>query len=768
MGFQWINQTVLRQDAPDKSTGETKFMSDLSFPGMLWGGVLRSGHPHALIKQINCDAARIIPGVVAVLTHMDIKGLNAYGIAIQDQPVLCFDKVRYQGDAVALVAAESRKLVKAALAAIEIEYQPLPLVVDPVAGANNEPSLVHAGGNVLLHTQVVNGDVEEAFRQADIVIENTYRTSRQMPGYLETEGGVAVPDENGGVTVWCGSHHPHRDRKQIARVMDYPPEKIRVISHPVGGGFGGKDEITIQIHLVLLAMKTGRPVKIVLSREESIIAGWKRHPMIIAMKTAATKDGLLTANQVTIHADSGAYASLGAAILNVAIENSSGSYRVPNVNKNGYCVYTNNGVAGAMRGFGDNQATFAIETQMDLIARELGLDPLEIRLKNGLLQGDRAAIGHTLTQSIGTIPTLKAVGQSRDWVERERWKKDNPKPWIKRGVGLATALKGVGLGRGITDVGRATIEIQADGCFTVAVGCPDLGQGNTVAFSQMAAEALSVDIKRIKIINGDTAQCPDSGSSTASRSIYAGGNAIVDAAGKMLDLLKNQASQILVMDIDELTCRNEAVVSGVPSGSCCAYSELAGELIKAESNIVHGLFVVPVADHGIDGAPGLPHLVYSAMSNLAMVEVNTLTGECRVVKILSIPDAGRVINTQGLEGQAEGGALMGMGYALTEDVVIAEGKVITTDLSTYIMPTSLDAPLIEVLPVEELEPSGPFGAKGIGEVATVAVTPAITNAILDATGVAVTSLPVTPEKLLKALRQNGVECQNGGPSYASL
>lgn len=741
MDFKWINRTLLRQDAPAKTTGEIKFMSDLSFPGMLWGGILRSEHPHALIKSIDCEAARKIPGVAAVLTHEDVPGLNAYGIAVQDQPVLCSDKVRFIGDAVALVAAENRETVEAALAAIKVDYELLPLVDSPEEAVNNQPAMVHATGNLLLHTRVINGDVEEAIKVSDIIIENTYTTSRQMHGFLETEGGVASIDEQGRITVWCGSHHPHRDRLQIARSLNYPEEKINVVSNPVGGGFGGKDEITVQIHLALLTLKTGRPVKIALSREESIIAGWKRHPMKITLKTGAKKDGTLTFNDVTIYSDTGAYASLGAAVLNVAIENSSGSYRVPNVIKNGYCVYTNNGISGAMRGFGDNQATFAMETQMDLIARELGVDPLEIRLKNGLRQGDQAAIGHTLTQSVGTVPTLEGAGESPEWRDREQWKKASPKPWIKRGVGIATALKGVGLGRGIKDYSHATIEICPDGTFNVAVGCPELGQGNNIAFAQMAAEALGVEIEKVSVITGDTSLCPDSGTSTASRTIYAAGNAIIAAAEEMRKRLQETAHSILGNNAE------------------WDYQLLARPMTERGIASVTGRFDVPVADKGIDGAPGLPHLVYSAITNVAMVEVNTLTGECCVVKVLSVPDAGRVINPQGLEGQNEGGVLMGMGYALVEDVIIDKGRFVTSDLSNYIMYTSLDTPEIRVLPVEELEPSGPFGAKGIGEAVSVAVTPAITNAIMDATGVTVASLPVTPEKLLQALKEKGVNYQ---------
>ncbi len=348
--LKWIGRPVPRVDAVGKVTGSLKYMGDLEFPGMLWGRVLRAAHPHALIRSIDTTAAEACPGVVRVLTAADVPGLNGYGIALPDQPVLCRDKVRYMGDAVALVLAESAEEAAAALLKIDVVYETLPLVDDAERAMLPDSPLVHETGNVHLHTHVTNGDVEAGFAAAAVIVDTVYRLPRQMHAFLEPEQGVGVPDADGGVTVFCGAQHPYRDQMQISRALGIKPQRIRVVASPVGGAFGGKDEITLQILLAMGALATGRPVKIVLSREESVVAGWKRHPMTIHMRTGADAEGHLVAQKVRLVADTGAYASLGGPVTNLALEGCTGVYRIPNVELDGYCVYTNNGVAGAFRG----------------------------------------------------------------------------------------------------------------------------------------------------------------------------------------------------------------------------------------------------------------------------------------------------------------------------------------------------------------------------------------------------------------------------------
>lgn len=776
---RWVGKPVTRIDAVDKATGKFKFMSDLAFPGMLWGRVLRSKYSHALIGRVDTAKAEALPGVRAVLTARDVTGLNGFGIVVPDQPVLCWNKVRYLGDAVALVAADTSEIAEEALGLIEVEYQPLPVVDDPEKAMEPDSPLVHDGGNIHLHTRVKNGDVEEGFAQADVIIERTYYTPRQMHSFMETESGVGMCDDDGSITVWCGGQHPYRDQLQVARALGVSPEKIRIIATPSGGAFGGKDEITLQIYLALLARATRRPVKMVLSREESVVAGMKRHPMKITMKTGARADGTLVAHKVRIVADTGAYASLGGPVVNLAVEHSCGVYRIPNVELEGYCVYTNNGIAGAFRGFGANQVNFAMETQMNLIANVLGIDRVEIRKKNALRGGEQAPLGHTMAPVVGTHAVLSALEKCDLWVNREKYKACSSAPWKVRGVGVAVEYHGTGLGVGLPDYGAATIELGPGGRFTVGVSCPEIGQGNTTTYAQIAAEALGVDVTDIGIVSGDTGATLDSGSCTASRSVYTGGNSILRAAERMVALLREVGAEVLGVPVEEVAVGHGSVwvrtqgtrdcgcegrcgrergsdpggISCGPASGRLSFAELYeraaswGRTLRTE-----GSFTWPTADKGIEGAFGLPHLINSYIAHAALVEVDTLTGKAEVLKVESFPDAGKVVNPQGLEGQSEGGAVMGIGYALMEDTIIEGGQFKTTNFSTYILPTSMDSPEVVTHIVEELEPTGPYGAKGIGEAVCVPITPAVTTAIHDACGVTVERIPATGERVYRALK----------------
>jgi len=750
MTFNWVGKPIPRQDALTKVTGEVRYMSDLTMPGMLWGRILRSPHPHALIRSIDISKAKAMPGVVVVLTHADIGGLNAYGIVIQDQPVLCSDKVRFAGDSVAVLAAETKEIADTALQLIEVTYELLPGVFDMHQALLPESPLVHEKGNILRHTAVTHGDISAGFAAADVIVERDYLTSRPMSAYLETEGGVAVVDERGLLTVYCGSQYPDRDATQIARAIGMPKEKIRVVGNPVGGAFGGKDEITIQIHLALLALASGRPVKLVLSREESVLTCWKKHPMHIRMKTGASREGDLTAHEVSIWADTGAYASLGGTILHSAIEHCSGPYRVPHTKIEGWSIYTNNSISGAMRGFGANQVTFAMETQMEILAESLGLDRLSFRVQNGLKDHDLGPLGNELVTAMGPVQTLQAAGATELWQHRAEYKAHPSRPWKKRGVGVAAAIKGCGLGFRMPDFGAASVELLPTGSFRVRVGCPEIGQGNSIAYAQIAAEILRCHVDQIEVITGDTGDTPESGTSTASRSIYAAGNAVLSAAQKMRSSLaavfgSQEGEEVEV----EIEIRENRVVG---NGIDFSFAQIAAQLDSWGAGCLQiGRFDAPKAAAEIKGAYGLPHLVFGTNAHVVLVEVDTLSGQVEVLQAVSVSDAGRVINLQGLEGQSEGGTVMGMGYALLEDIIIEQGIVQNANFNSYILPTAVDCPPIETITVEVLEETGPFGAKGVGEVVCISITPAITNAIYDAVGVRITEIPATLERVLAGL-----------------
>jgi xanthine dehydrogenase D subunit len=750
--LRWVGKSVIKHDAREKATGQAKFYSDLHLKDMLYGRVLRANRPHALIKRIDTSQAQALPGIVAVLTHKDVEGTNRYGIVTPDQPVLCEEKIRYEGDAVALVAAEDPETAERALGLIKVDYEPLPVVKDPVEAMKPDSPRVHEAGNIHRHGHIRNGDVESVFRQCAVVVENTYRTGRQMHMFLETEAGTGFLDENGNVVLHVGGQAPYRDQLQVARALGIPRERIRVVSSIVGGAFGGKDEVTVQIHLALLALKTKRPVKMVLSREESGFAGMKRHPVIITVRTGADSQGRLLANQVKIISDTGAYASLGGTILDVSMETCCGPYNIPNVDIEAYCVYTNNGFSAAFRGFGAPQSIFAMESQMDIVAEKLRIDRLEIRKRNVIREGDISTFGVKIPGSIGIHETLEKASKSDLWLQKDEHKNQRSERWCRRGVGIACALKGFTFGA-LPDFGAASITLNADGTFAVGVSCPDMGQGNVTAYAQIAAEELRCRLKDVRVDSADTGLSPDTGGSSASRSLYVGGNAIIRAAQKMRELLLSHASQMLGEPESKLECRDGAIIVVGDLKRKAMYATIAAHIrVHGNQFRVEAGFDVPRFEQPIEGTIEIPHWSFMYATAIALVEVDTLTGKTKVLRFLIAVDSGKVINPQGFTGQCEGAVVQGLGYALTEEAIIENGHLLTPNFTTYLIPTISDAPDIEVVPVETYEKTGPFGAKGVGEIGIVPVAAAVSNAIYDATGIRCFALPITPERLFDGLR----------------
>ncbi len=753
--FNWIGKPIPRRDALEKACGSTKYASDFFLPGMLWAGVLRSKYSHALIKRIDTSKAKALAGVEAVLTHDDVPHPrnNRYGVIVRDRPVLCDDKVRYVGDPIALVVARTIEEVNEAIALIEVDYELLPVVSDPVKAIEPGSVKVHENGNICRKTRISFGDVEAAFSKAVEIVENTYRTGSQMHFFLEPEAGVAYLDEEERLTLVVGGQGPYKDRLEICQTLGIPEDRIRVITPPVGGAFGGKDDVTVQLHLALAVLNTRKPVKLVWSREESCIAGLKRHSSIVNMKTAAGSDGSLIANKVEIIYDTGAYAVLGPTVLDVAIENCSGPYRIPNIDIQGTLVYTNNHVASAFRGFGVPQVMFAIESQMDILAEKLGLDPIEFRLRNALRKGDIGPFGNKLEGAVGICEALEKARKNDLWMNRARYKADD-RPWIRRGVGFATGMKGYTLGA-LPDKGSAKIELTDYGKFVVKVSTTEIGQGMTIAFAQIAAEALKCEIDEVSIVFADTLQTPDTSVTSASRQTYLGGNAIIRAAGKMLALLLETAEKELREPKAQFEARSSEMVSK-RSGRKISYGKLA-EKIRSRNipKEVVGTYAIPHVEP-IQGSLEIPHLFYMFACALALIEVDTLTGRVEVIKLVSLPDAGRVINPQTFEGQIEGATVQGIGYAIMEETQIDQGVLKTPNFSTYLIPTIKDAPEIEVIPIESGEETGPFGAKGIGEIGLVPVAPALINAIYNATGTRLYEIPATPERVYWTLKTGNI------------
>jgi CO/xanthine dehydrogenase Mo-binding subunit len=548
------------------------------------------------------------------------------------------------------------------------------------------------------------------------------------------------------ITVYCGSQYAFRDQLQIARALDWDPKKIRVCSSPVGGAFGAKDEITIQIYLALLAYYTKCPVKIVLSREESFVTHVKRHPMRLDMKLGATTKGKLKALEVQVLSDTGAYASLGGPVLNLALEGAPGSYCIPHTHLLGHAVYTNNGMSGACRGFGTTQSCFAMEITLDMLAEQLKMDPIELRLKNVLHQNDLSGIDHLIFTSVGIEETLKIARDSELWRARHIRRRDFQPP-IFYGVGVASEMQALGLGKGIPDFAGVGIELEPDGSFLLRQGCIEIGQGNLICFLQMAAEVLQCDIERVRLTHGDTFESPDSGSVTASKSIYLVGNALYLAAKTLVEELERFGSETIGEAMRYKECELVGPSRRIALDELAQMAHSQGRQLKGEGHFVH-----PTSDK--DYGDGLPHCLYSFITQVASVVVDADTGVVKVHEVLSIPDCGRAINPQGVEGQCEGGAVMGMSYALLEKVQMQEGRFLTNNFSTYMLPTAEDAPLTnKTVIVESMESTNPFGAKGMAEPPNVAICPAILNAIYNAVGVRIFDLPVTPEKLLAGIER---------------
>ncbi|HPQ66852.1 MAG TPA: molybdopterin-dependent oxidoreductase, partial [bacterium] len=533
--FTYIGKKVPRIDAREKVTGKTRYSTDLYPAGMLWGKVKWSDRAHARIVRLDVSRARELPGVAAVLTHEDVPGHNGFGIITPNWPVLCVDRVRYRGDALALVAAEDEETAERAVSLIEVEYDPLPVIDTPEQALAPGAVAIHENGNVMHTMELFKGDVERALAASELVLERTYATQFMEHAYIETEGGLAVHDpETGVITIWCGDQYAFRDQLQVARSLDWDPLKIRVIGSPTGGAFGGKDEISVQIHLALLAVRTGRPVRLHWTREESIRVGPKRHAMTTTFRIGAGRDGTLRAIDVKVVANTGAYDTIAAPVLNLALESSPGPYRYGDSHFLGVAVYTNNAMGGEFRGFGAPQVVFGVEQELDRLAEELGMDPIDLRLLNAVELGDVSALGHELRTSVGIKETLEAARENDLWRRREAIKAelDAAFPHRRHGVGVASEWHAVGLGVGIPDFSNIVLEFDSEGRITMRTGAIEIGQGNLTAYAQMLAEALEYPIDRIEVIHGDTFETPDSGTVTASRSILINGNAILAAVAR--------------------------------------------------------------------------------------------------------------------------------------------------------------------------------------------------------------------------------------------
>jgi CO/xanthine dehydrogenase Mo-binding subunit len=752
-----IGKSVPRADAYDKVTGRERYAADFYGPGMLWAGVKRAGVPHARIRTIHVDRAREVPGVLSVLTSRDVKGTNRQGVVRKDQPVLAEDRVRFAGDALALVVAEHKEALCDALARITMDLDPLPALFDPEEGLKDGAPVIHedhSGRNVLLKGAVEKGKGEAALRECEHVVQAEFQLPYQEHAYLETESGWAIL-KDGTLEITASTQTPFRDRAEVAEALGIGMEKVRIIAPYCGGAFGGKDGITVQTLLGLAALHhPGRAVKMSWSREESFLASAKRHPARLRYRLGAGKDGVFQALEAKVIYDTGPYDHLGGAVMGLGLEHAAGPYRIPHCSLEAWSVYTNNPLGGAFRGFGVPQVNAAMEQVVGMMAERLGVCPLELRLRNAVKRGDRNAVGVTLTSSTGIVSCLERLREHPLWRDRQQWR-EAAGPFRSRGVGIACVMHGMGYGPVIPDTANAKIELTESGRFRVYAGVVDMGQGNAATYLQIAGEILGQDSPQMELVLPDTSQTLPSGSSSASRTTYTFGNALIAAAHALKDRLLEKASDLFMAGGPEEMALVPGAVRHLPSGKEIRLEDLARMMGKAE-RVFTSRFRAPVSRSGLPADPnlrlhGIPHLIFSYGAHLACVEVDRLTGAIEVKRYLAVTDTGRVINPQILEQQMHGAIGQGLGYGLMEEFKAVEGRCLTADLSTYTVPTSLDLPDMETVAVELHEESGPFGLKGAGEIGVDGPLPAVANALADACGVRVKRFPMTPEVVLNGL-----------------
>ena len=723
-----IGHPIHRIDAWGKVTGEALYPGDVNMPDQAYMKILFSDRPHAIIHSVDTSQADALPGVIATFTAKDVP-VNEYGLVTSDQPVLCgpgsskpyTDRVRFIGDQIALVVAETEELAARGRDLIKVEYEDLPVITDMEKAMQENAVLLHPdkGSNIFTHYRIRKGDIEEGFAKADVIIEGEYHTPSQEHAYLQPEAGLGYIDEEGRVTIQVAGQWTHEDQQQIAHALNIPKEQIRVIYDAIGGAFGGREDMSVQIVLALAAWRLhqrgiDRPIKIIWSREESIKGHHKRHPYIIRSRWGASSDGKLLAADVEVIADGGAYVYTSPKVLGNATLMCTGPYEFHNVKVDSYDVYTNNLPNGAFRGFGGPQGAFAAETQMNRLAEKLGMDRVEIRHKNVLTEGAFLSVGTPLPKGVTIGKVVDRCGQEMSLSQVAH--QPSKKPYVLRGTGFAAAFKNVGFSFGAPEQSIATVELKGGSEIEQVIlhhAGADVGQGSHTIMVQVAAETLGIPTENVRLIASDTATSEDSGSASASRMTFMAGNSI--------------------------------------KGAC----ELALKQWKAEDRPAVATYQYrPPRTTMFDPQTGKsePNFAYGYVAQAVTLEVDTETGLIHILEVISCNDVGKAINPLNVQGQIEGGVVQATGYAILENFIQKDGFVLTPLLSTYLIPSVDDIP-DQVKPVilEYADPIGPYGARGMAEMPFLPLAPAIIDAVHQATGVWFYEFPITPERILKGL-----------------
>ncbi len=732
-----VGQSIPKVDAIEKVTGQSRFAEDLYLPDMVHAATVRSPHPYARLLDIDSKEALAIPGVLAVVTAKDIPGTNGFGKNFSDQPILAEDFVSYRGQPVALVVAESHELAHQAIDQVIVNYEVLEPVLSPEEAISSE-----SADQMFAHVEVQSGDLNQGFSEADVIVERTFRTQHTDAYFLEPEAGLAEIDVDGCIVIHTACQHPYGVRQQIAQALDVPVTSVRLAMTTCGGGFGGKVEAPVQVHLGLLAWLLRRPVKITLTRGETLLTTPKRHPMVMKYRVGANADGQLTAAEIKILEDTGAFETSGISIAFVASREAMGPYAIPNIRVDGYVCRTNHVPSGAQRGFGIPQVTFGHESIMDELAERLNLNPIEIRERNALRTGDCLIGGQPLEGAVPALDCLYAVAEG-DCLSR----KGNNK-----GCGFALSYKSVGYSGSTENTALAMLEIDEDGIVNVRSGGLDMGQGSATVLAQITAEELDLDIHQVRVLPIDTSDELDCGSTEGSRFTLAGGRAVLNATHLLREQILDEAAKWLNSDTFDLDF-SSGYVKNKSTKEQIALAELAKSCASVGKPLkVQGSVILPKPGRLDDGdRPPISAVDLSFCAARVEVEVDPVTGSYKVLSITLAQDTGRAINPLNVQVQIEGGAVMGYGYAVMEEMRWLTGSPESGSLAPYRIPRANQAPSIYSISVEKPGDVGPYGSKGIGELPTVPVAAAIANAIYDATGKRVTELPITPQMLQKQL-----------------
>ncbi len=749
-----VGRSVVRTDAIDKALGRAKFTADYIPKGTAVVKVFRSSHPHALMKRVDVEAALEVPGVLAVLTADDVPGHNQIGYALPDQPFLNGEKVHYIGDPIALVCAEDEYSAFEGMGAIDVKFQPLPTVLTIDDTLKREAESIHDGGNTAVTTSIRKGDVKKGFAEAEVEVEDTYETPYQEHMYLEPEAAYAVPEGAGKVTVIGTMQSPFLVREKVAHILGWNLNQVRIIQALTGGAFGGKDDMgpLVCTKAALAAVKLGRPAALVFDRDESAAYSPKRFPARIRYRSGANESGRITAIEVDITVDCGAYANRAPFWLWRMTAHAAGPYEVENASIDGRAVYTNKVFGGSFRGFGDVAIHFAVESQVDRLAEELEMDPVELRLRNVLKPGSRTTCDQLLDHSVGMEECLRKVAEASNWVSRQEPEKIGRKA---RGFGVGCAYHGISTSRSTPDWSAASLILNQDGSFTYRTGICELGQGSPIGHAKIVAEILGTSLDTIRVEVPDTDSTPNAKPTHGSRGLMLGGSAAADAALKLRERMVKVAADMLGCGEADIDLRDGRAFNRNDPSYLVGFPELAEELyIRGVSPASYGFYASPKRFFDPETGLGVSYSVYTFAASVVEVEVDTETCHVEVVKVWPAMDVGKAIDPLMIEGQIHGAVSQGIGFALMERLVIEKGAVLNPNFKDYVIPSAHDTPEVaETIIVEEPYKHSAFGAKGVGEPAIISIVPAISNAIHQATGVRFNTLPITAEHLYKALRR---------------